>query len=596
VGVSEQRRVEFFKLSRAIQDRFVGSAGNVFAPVPLIFAHVTPKAPLFWAGGSLASLVTLVLVMMLGYGNLNSGLSSHGGVAAVLYILLVSGVVGCAVRAVHLRKRIAQLPYRPGIYVFPMCLVDARAEKFDVVDMTTLAVGNVLPGAPPKVFLSFQGGEKYEFPVVDNAAGEAALTSITNTREEVKGALERNDGGELVTLDPLHQPRFSSPVAPRDAYVAYAPKWAKFFFAIGLGAGVVVGPILWLSRNAASDSKMYKTAAKANDVTSYKEYLAHGKSHADEVTDTLLPRAELLEAQQPGTPEALLAYIDAHPNSKIKPEVDEALRQALLVSLDKAKQSGTLASLTDFAKKYQAQRPLVQKELAAAMHDVYARELAAYKAKAPTKDKAVVPFIERLFAWAEAHGSNVEIKTRRKPSSNLDKADAWVTKQPNFMGTISFPSKYFDAAHSQKRESALAKDFVDRLSKAFSPELIAFKAAGDGPDASQPTPAFTVPTLLITHQDEWSTLTWDSKLPRGEFVGINYNFEAEFFIPGDAKTYKWKLMVAKGAQGALNTVKDEPGEGSTEERVYEIISKDAFGQFADKYLATIVPAEKKGDK
>jgi hypothetical protein len=594
--VSESRKVEFFKLSRAIQDRFVGSAGNVFAPVPLIFAHVAPKAPLLWAAGSAGSLVALIVLMFLGYGNLESGLSSHGGFAAILYVLFIAGIVGCAVRAVHLRRRIVALPYRPGIYVFPMCLVDARAEKFNVVDMTTLAVGSVLPGAPPKVFLSFQGGEKYEFPVVDAAAGEAALASIQGTREEVKGALERNDGGELVTLDPLHQPRFSSPVAPRDAYVAFAPKWGVFFFAIGLGVGVVIGPVMWLIRNSGSDSKMYKTATKANDVASLQQYLAHGHSsdHVAEVTDTLLPRAELVVATQPGTVEALLAYIDAHPNSKIKPEVDDALRQALLASLAKAKESGTLASLSEFATKYQAQRPLVQKELAAAMHDVYARELTAYKAKAPTKDKQVVPFIERLFAWAEAHGSTVEIKTRRRPSSNLDKADAWVTKQPNFMGTISFPSKYFDAPHALKRDNALQKEMVDRLSKAFSPELISFKAAGDGPDATQPLPNFTVPTLLVTHQDEWSTLTWDSKLPRGEFVGINYNFEAELYIPNDAKPYKWKLMVPKGAQGALNAIKEgDGGEGSTEERVYDMMSKDAYGQFSDKYLATIVPADKK---
>jgi hypothetical protein len=162
------------------------------------------------------------------------------------------------------------------------------------------------------------------------------------------------------------------------------------------------------------------------------------------------------------------------------------------------------------------------------------------------------------------------------------------------MGTISFPSKYFDAPHSQKRDAAMMKDFVERLSKAFSPELIAFKVAGEGPDPAQPTPNFTVPTLLITHQDEWSTLTWDSKLPRGEFVGINYNFEAELFIPGDAKTYKWKLMVPKGAQGALNAIKDgDGGEGSTEERVYDMMSKDAYATFSDKYLATIVPPEKK---
>lgn len=593
MGVSEARRVEFFKLSRAIQDRFVGSAGNVFAPLPLLFQHVTPKTPFYWAGASVASLVALVVVARLGYGDLSSNLSSHGFVGCVVYILLIASVVGCAVRAVHLRKRITQLPYRPGLYTFPMCLVDARSEKFDVLDMTTLAAVTAVPGTPAKVLLQFAGSRKVEI-LVDNAqAAEAAVAAINGTRDEVRAALERNDPGELVSLDPLHQPRFSSPVAPRDAYVAFAPPWAKFFFAIGLGVGVVVGPVMWLARNAGSDTKMFATASKANDVSSYKAYLAHGKAHTDEVKDTLLPRAELAIAIAQNTPEALLAYIASHPDSKIKPEVDAALRAALLASLEDAKKSGTLASLGNFSTKYAAQRPLVQKELSAAMHDVYARELAAYEAKAPTKDKAVVPFIERLFAWAEAHGPTVEIKARRRTNSNLDKADKFLEKVPTFMGGVSYPTRYFDAAHSQKREVAAMTALAEKLSGVFSKELIEFKLAGEGPDPAQPLPNFTVPTLLITHVEDWSTLTYETKNPRGCFVGIIYHFEVDFYIPGDAKPYKWKQDIGKGA--ALGVL-DKPGEGSNEDRLYEAMSTDAFKAMTDRYLATIVPAADKTDK
>ncbi len=589
MGVSEARRVEFFKLSRAIQDRFVGSAGNVFAPLPLLFQHATPKTPLYWAGASVVSLVALVVVARTGYGDLASGLSWHGFVACIEYILLIAGVIGCAVRAVHLRKRITQLPYRPGIYTFPMCLVDARSEKFDVVDMNTLVAATAMQGPVAKVLLQFQNGRKIEIPVDNAQAAEAAVLTINGNKEEVRAAIERNDPGELVSLDPLHQPRFSSPVAPRDAYAAYAPPWAKFFFAIGLGVGVVVGPVMWLARNSGSDTRMYKTASRANDVDSYKAYLAHGKAHSDEVRDILLPRAELQIAIAQNTPEALLAYISSHPDSKVKPEVDAALRTALLAALADAKKSGTLAALGSFATKYGAQKSYVQKELAASMHDVYARELAAYLARAPTKDKAVAPFIEKLFAWAEAHGPSVEIKARRRTNSNLDKADKFLEKVPTFMGQVSYPTRYFDTAHSQKREVAAMGVFADKLSGVFSKELIEFKLAGEGPDPTQPVPAFTVPTLLITHVEDWSTLTYETKVPRGCFVGIIYHFEVEFYLPGDAKPYKWKQDIGKGAPlGIL----DKAGEGSNEDRLYESMSTDTFKVMEDRYLATIIPAEK----
>lgn len=541
---------------------------------------------MYWAGASVASLVALVVVARVGYGDLQSGLSSHGIVALVVYVLLIAAVIGCAVRAVHLRKRIAQLPYRPGLYTFPMCLVDARSETFDVIDMSTLVAATPIPGTPAKVLLQFQGGRKVEIPVDNAQAAEAAVASINGTKEEVLAALERNDPGELVALDPLHQPRFSSPVAPRDAYLAFAPAWGKFFFAMGLGVGVLVGPVMWLARNSGSDAKMYKTAAKANDVDSYKAYLAHGKSHTDEVKDTLLPRAELQLAIAQNTVEVLLAYIASHPDSKIKPEVDASLRAALLASLADAKKTGTLAALGSFSTKYSGQRALIQKELSEAMHDVYARELQSYSAKAPQKDKAVLPFIEKLFAWAEVHGSTVEIKARRRTNTNLDKADKFLEKVPTFMGQVSYPTRYFDAAHSQKRELAAMNAMAERLGSTFSSELITFKVAGEGPDPTQPLPAFTVPTILLTHVEDWSTLTYETKVPRGCYVGIIYHFEVEFYLPGEPKPYKWKQDIGKGA--ALNVL-DKGQEVDKEDRLYEAMSTDAFKSMTDKFLANLVP-------
>ena len=126
-------------------------------------------------------------------------------------------------------------------------------------------------------------------------------------------------------------------------------------------------------------------------------------------------------------------------------------------------------------------------------------------------------------------------------------------------------------------------------SSVFSKELIEFKLAGEGPDPAQPMPPVTVPTLILTHVEDWSTLTYETKVPRGCFVGIIYHFEVEFFLPGDAKPYKWKQDIGKGAPlGIL----DKPGEGSNEDRLYESMSTDTWKLMEDRYLATIIPAEK----
>ena len=94
---------------------------------------------------------------------------------------------------------------------------------------------------------------------------------------------------------------------------------------------------------------------------------------------------------------------------------------------------------------------------------VYTRELDKYKAHAATKDKNVVPFVERLFAWAEQHGPAVEVRFRRKKSESIERADQYVAKTPSFMGEVSYPSRQFDEKHSTKRETVLGKLLAEQL-------------------------------------------------------------------------------------------------------------------------------------
>src|SRR6185437_11944379 len=134
-------------------------------------------------------------------------------------------------------------------------------------------------------------------------------------------------------------------------------------------------------------------------------------------------------------------YKADHPASKIAPEVAISIRAAMLVELEKAKQASTLAALDEFAKHFPDHG--VEPELRDAIHAVYARELDTYKKRSPTppKDKGVLPFVERLFAYAEKHGPKVEIRFRRKKSESIGRADQYVAKTPSFMGEVSYPSR-----------------------------------------------------------------------------------------------------------------------------------------------------------
>src|SRR5215203_628372 len=103
-----------------------------FPPAPLLAAKGGTPTKLAWLGLTLACFVVLVIVTRVGYGALDSGLALHSGKALALYAGLIFGVAFGLVQAFAYVVRERALPYRPGIYLFPACLIDARSDQFKV--------------------------------------------------------------------------------------------------------------------------------------------------------------------------------------------------------------------------------------------------------------------------------------------------------------------------------------------------------------------------------------------------------------------------------------------------------------------------------
>lgn len=577
---SVMKAVDFYKLPRAIQDRFVGSVMSGFPPAPILAAKGGTPTKIVWLGLSAASFVGLVVAARLGYGALESGLSLQSALALPVYLAFVFGVVFGLLSAFARVVRERALPYTAGVYLFPACLIDARDDHFKVYETRDLKNVEATAGGIRVVFT----GAEFFFPLGKPQTAGDLVTEVQTARERAMHAHATEDPKELVAVDPLHNPRFSSPVGPRDAYgIEHAP-WGKLGPAIAGGLALVLGVGLWSLRNSGSDKKMYARATQANDSASYRLYLAHGVAFKEEVEGTLLPRAELRDAEKAGTVEALLAYKQSHPASKIPGEVAVSIRRAMLVELEKAKAPGTLAALHDFARRYPEHG--VQPELAVAIHAVYSRELATYEKKAPTKDKAATAFIARLFAWAEKNGPKVEVRFRRKAPTTFERADQFILKTPSFMGVATYPSRFFDDKHAGPREAALGKTLAAQLGSGLAPELFLVSIGPLVTDPELPEPKD--PTLYVTHVAEWSGHNYTSTRPRGSYVGINFTFDATFVIPGDPKPYKMKTDIFKHAATHVLNNPDEPmlAPGQAEEKVYETMGQDAFEQFGKRLLAS----------
>jgi hypothetical protein len=581
------KAVDFYKLPRAIQDRFVGSVMNGFPPVPILAAKGGTPHKVLWLGASAAAFVLLIAVVRVGFGALDSALSLHSAAALPLYLGLVFafgfGLLQAFARVVRERA----VPYSAGVYLFPGCLIDARSDQFKIHEIKDLAGIDVQGGA---IRVTFAGGAQFLFPLAQPAHAPDIITAVQLARERTLHAIAGEDQKELVAVDPLHNPRFSSPVGPREPYEMAQAPWGKLGPVVAGGLALVLAPTIWFVRNSGSDKTLYARATQANTADAYRSYLAHGEEFQDEVGGTLLPLAELREAEKVGTVDALLAYKESHPGSKIASDVSRSLKNAMLTELEKAKQPGTLASLQAFAKRYPEHG--VQPELTAAIHAVYARELDAYQRRAPRKDAAATAFVERLFAWAERRGPKVEIRFRRKASASMDRADQAVMKSPTFTGVVTYPSRFFDERHVSAREDALAKSLATQLGSGLSPELF---EVGVGPavtDGDLPEPK--APTLFVTHQVEWSGHMYTSNRPRGSYVGLQFNVEASFVIPGDAKPYKMRAEIFKHA---ATYVLNEPGSsplptGEAEEKVYETMAQGALDEFGRRLLAAFfVPAK-----
>jgi hypothetical protein len=581
--------IDFYKLTRPVQERFRGSVNGSGLPAPILALRRQTKEPLSWLGLSAGSALAAFVLFQIGLGNLDSSLAIHGAALVVLYTAFFGGFVFGILKALAIRRESRSLPFVPGIYLFPIGLVDARRHVIRLYAMSQLTSAEG-PDATNTFTLVF-AGTKFVFPVGDAERAQkaaAALTSARATHDEAAGARDSIRPKAIAAIDPLQDGGFASPLVPKTPIVQNVPFWASKPWLVALAAGFLIAVGVWNGRNVLSDSRMFTTANEAHDTASYRLYLERGTRHHDEVEKVLLPRAELRDAQKAGTVDAIEAYIAKHPGSKIASEVAVARRAALLVELEQTKKIGTLTSLKEFESKHPGHG--LDAELKAAMHDVYVAAFEKYKANDAPKDDKAVAFVRKLLDFAEKKGPKVVVRFQRRVAKSMDRADKDVVKSKSFMGVASFPSRYFDPPHDKPREQDLGKAIIERFTQAFPADILALEMGEANVDPDAPvTPPQDVPTLVIEHSVDWTGGEITSPSPRGVFIMMGINFESSFGIPGEPKDYKIKTTVWRRPEVNIAKQAEHP-----EEVVYADMGKGAYEQFGKKVLNTFFkPAETK---
>lgn len=526
-----------------MQERFISSARGTAPPAPILQRKGATKAQFVFGGVALAAVIVLLVVVLNGFGVLGKDASVQPYSSMVVYGVLVFLLVFGGISAVSSLLEAKALPFPPGVYVFPMCLVDARTKRMKIAPMTDLV--KVEPATKTAPFrLSYKGVGAYEFPVGAEPA-EQLKFQFEVAQEQAKHAKESEDEAELVTLDPFYEPkRFVAPIGPQEPLVERIPPWAKFGWAIAILAAAAIGPTVFVIRNRESDDATLQRAKEEGTPDAYRAYLGVGRRHKEDVESILLPRAELEVAKKAATVEAVQEFIAAHQGSAIDGEAQNALHDAYVAELEKAKAKGSVSAIDEFAKKYPQHH--LDADFAAARHALYAAALVKLKKAGPGLDENALAFLDKLFANLEKTSPKVVVVFRREISPNLERADKLIGASPQnkTLGGRQV-TKYFSDAPNPK-EAEVVKALNTTIGKIIPADMLRFEA-GAAPPADQDDPAVLAatkaPLLVVRYRIGWLGAAFASNQLKRAFAGVAVTGDAMFYLPGDARTMKTKLDI-----------------------------------------------------
>ncbi len=542
------RRIDFYKLSREKQERFLASTKGSAPPASIVHRAGDGGRTVRFAVASGVAAIALVILYLVRFGVLGASLAVHPPYFILIDAALAFVVPFAALRAIGSWRAAKLLPYKPGVYVFPMCLVDARDKTLRIFAMTDIAsIGKATPGGSLR--LSFRGGRSFSFAGGDSHNAEMLNRGIDNSQEQVKHALATSDDTELTTLDPFYDAKkgWTSPIGPKEPMIDRAPAWRRFDWAIALGMAVAFGPMIWFVHNKSSDDAMLKKAIAESSPEAFQSYLSVGKRHTEDVAGTLLPRAELERAKGQQSVEAITAFITAHPQSAIDREAQDALREALLRELGKAKKGASLASLAVFEKKYPNHK--LGAEIAGARHDLYTAAVARFRANAPSDDAQLLAFVQRLAKQLELKGTNVTVIFRREVSPALVQADKLMAGAPsNRAFGAKQVTKYFDPTADQPKEADVVAAFNKAMRTIFSPDLIDVKMGPDMDDAAQAAAAAKDPLVAVRYRFGWLGTAYTSQTFKRAFAGIHVGGEATFTLPDGGAPVRSRIEVPPARQ------------------------------------------------
>jgi|GEM_PF-416338 len=572
---SPMQRVDFFRLERAIQERFVAAAEGGAPPLPLAFLPAAvPRKFYGWVALACVALFALFATARTGYGQLEHSFALQPIHAILLYVGfgVLTGFAAFAAYSTLRGRRV--LPCARGVYLFPSGAIDTRGSELLVYPSSDLTSAEA---SERRVRVSFGGGVSFAFPAPSRASAEDVVQKLTALKERLQSGV---DVREQAALDPLCDNGFRNPFSPRESMNPPRRRLPIGGFGASLLAGAVFGAAIFQIRAVLGESALYRHATAANTRGAYAAYLERGGKNPD-VERILLPRAELSEILASGSIDRLEQFARAHVSSPIEPEVNAALHRELVQALAEVKKQNSLTALKQFRERF-ATHTSVRAEIDKAISDRLTFAAREFERRAKPKPEVAEVF-RQLLNYIATHEGKVDVRFRRRIADSAAKSEEQLMKSNSFGGRASLPTQYFDAANSTERENLMSKELISTLSQAFPEDVVRFEAGPLLDNGTDDDPKLTAPTLLITHRVEMSGM-YMMRRPRAALTGVGILFRVTLTVPESSAMHAYKYS----AWNAPDLVMMVNGESF--KNIYGSMGDKSFVRLTKRYLSELVPA------
>lgn len=586
-----QRKIHYNQLSPELRQRLIACFSGESAPAPILSEQLSVTGAIVgYLFLSLMGLGLLLFCLTVDFGSLYRGIQHPGWLVGYVlaFFLVFFGVLKSTQRYLMAKN----FPFKPGRYLFPLEIVDARQSVLRVIPMAAMtdfrAVHHHTNGAytHTELHFYFEGGVHEMFSVRGKQLAEETLDKFDAQRALFRQALEEGDMGIVAALDPFLEIRLNEqgwePYTAEAVTVQEGPAVRDLITpmlypsAVALVLALGAASPAWAGRQYLSDGARFDRAMSAslspnsysNRASELETYLSRdGFRFRDRVKNEELPKAryEIAKAQKSVT--ALREFLTAYPDSKYKADAQAEISRHFKEALEK------------------------------------------FKAQAAKENPKGTEFMEKLLSYMEREASPpMEVRFRPPPTQHLAGVDADMAKKfgpgadpklkrkdPVYGRSMAPIAPEFADTKAKPREEAIVKILQNGFKAVFPEDILVLENGPRLMDADLKTDAegkktikglrWPRPTIVVDYVvlPSGAIYTLD-KDPLRVFTGIEVFFLVSMHLPDSEDELNFTMHVEPPQNFTVN-YSSSLGLGTlgpSTSQVYNVMAIRAFDQLATK--------------